>query len=219
MIDNTLILLPALAAGAYLVGSTPFGFLIGRLRGVDLRKAGSGNVGATNVARVLGRRWGYLCFALDAGKGLLVVLAAGACLGLSSAVPTPLQQAAWLGAGLGVILGHVFTFWLKFRGGKGVATALGVVLGMYPYFTWAGLAAMAIWVAVTLLSRYVSLGSIVAAAAFGPLFIAFNAGRWTRLWPMAIFAALISLLIIVRHRANIRRLISGGEGKIRGHGR
>lgn len=198
----------------YLVGSIPFGVIIAKAHGVDLRKSGSGNVGATNVGRVLGRKWGYLCFFLDLAKGFLPALAAvKSAGGLDGGDPTVWQQAAWLGAGCGAILGHVFPFWLGFRGGKGVATALGVVLGIWPYFTYAGLAAFTLWIAVTLTSRYVSLGSIAAAAAFPVLFALFN---WPigRLHPLGLFSTAMCVLILLRHRTNIRRLVDGTENKI-----
>jgi len=205
-----------LSAGCgYLAGSIPFGVIIARLHGVDLRKTGSGNVGATNVARVLGRPWGYLCFLLDAAKGfapcLAVVLLSSPPPGQP---PRPAEQAIWLLTGMGAIFGHVFNPWLKFRGGKGVATALGVVLGIYPYFTYAGLLAFGLWIVVTLISRYVSLGSIVAAAAFVPLVVVLHLQHARQLWPLETFALAMALLIILRHRTNISRLLAGTENKI-----
>ena len=116
--------------------------------------------------------------------------------------------------GAGCVLGHIFSVYLRFRGGKGVATGLGVVLGIYPYFTWAGLAVFALWIVVTLLSRYVSLGSIAAAVAFVPTFVAFNYKIIRDLQPLGAFAVVIVLLIILRHRTNIRRLLAGTESKI-----
>ncbi len=216
MIDNPLILLVAFPLAAYLIGSIPFGVIIARFHGVDVRKAGSGNVGATNVGRVVGRPWGYLCFFLDVAKGLVPVVAAGAVLRPGDNFPTLVHQAAWLAVGFGAIAGHVFSLFLKFRGGKGVATALGVVLGIFPYFTYAGLCALGIWIAVTLISRYVSVGSMVAAVAFLPLFAAFNwpPTRLMDLWPLCVFAAAMVLLIVVRHRTNIARLLRGQEDKI-----
>jgi acyl phosphate:glycerol-3-phosphate acyltransferase len=204
---------------AYVIGATPFAWIIARLKGVDLRSVGSGNIGATNVTRAIGRGFGYLCFFLDMGKGLLPTLAMGAWLVPGSHIPSPAVQAIWLGTGVAAVLGHVFPFWLKFRGGKGVATSLGVVLGVFPYFTIAGLLAFALWVAVTLISRYVSLGSIVAAAMFIPLFVAWNAWRLGlpavgQLWPMIAFAALVAALILIRHRGNLARLLAGTENKI-----
>jgi glycerol-3-phosphate acyltransferase PlsY len=214
MIDHPAVAVVALLAGGYAVGSIPFGVIIARAKGVDLRKVGSGNVGATNVGRAVGRRWGYVCFVLDVGKGLASVVAGGLALGVYGGVPSTVEQAAWLSAGLGAVLGHVFSLWLGFRGGKGVATSLGVVLGIYPYFTWPGLCALGVWVAVTLLSRYVSLGSVVAAAAFAPLFVAFHRGQLGRLWPLLAFAAAVVAMVIVRHRTNISRLLAGTENKI-----
>ena len=205
-----LVLLPA----GYLIGSIPFGAILGRLHGVDLRKVGSGNVGATNVARVLGRRWGYLCFLLDMLKGLGPALAATFLLRPPEGAPPPARQAIWVGVGCAAVCGHVFSPWLGFRGGKGVSTALGMVLGIWPYFTLAGLVAGAVWVAVTLASRYVSLGSVTAGGAFLACFAALNRGRLGELWPMALFAAAVVALIVVRHRGNIRRLLAGTENKI-----
>jgi glycerol-3-phosphate acyltransferase PlsY len=211
MNHDPLILFLAFPAACYLAGSIPFGAILGRLHGVDLRKAGSGNVGATNVGRVLGRRWGYLCFFLDVFKGLLPVAAIGVFLGRGA---DAVAQAAWLLAAMAAIFGHIFPVWLRFKGGKGVATALGVVLGVYPFFTWAGLAAFGLWIAVTLVSRYVSLGSIVAATAFLPFFVAFNWPELAHLWPLGLFAAAMAAVIVVRHRGNIRRLLAGTENKI-----
>ncbi len=207
------VVLAVFAPVAYLIGSVPFGVLIARSRGVDLRNVGSGNVGATNVGRTLGAAWGSLCFVLDVSKGLGPVLLAGWFLRRQGNFPAMLHQIAWLGVGLGAILGHVFSLYLHFRGGKGVATALGVVLGIWPYFTYPGLCALGLWILVTLLSRYVSLGSVIAALGFLPLFAIFH---WPvgRLWPLGGFAALMVILILVRHRGNMRRLLAGTENKI-----
>ncbi len=215
MIDSPWILFVALPVAAYLIGSTPFGVIIARLHNVDLRSKGSGNVGATNVGRVIGAKWGLICFALDVAKGLAPVLIAVFLVrGGSGELPTAAQQGSLLGVAFGAIAGHVFSFWLKFRGGKGVATSLGVVLGVFPYFTYPGLCAFGVWIAVTAISRYVSLGSIVAAAAFVGLFAAFNAADLAALWPLGTFAAAMAALIIIRHRTNITRLLAGTESKI-----
>jgi glycerol-3-phosphate acyltransferase PlsY len=208
-----------LAAG-YLVGAIPFGVLLAAAKGVNLRASGSGNVGATNVARAMGRPWGLLCFALDVAKGFLPVLVAGIILRAqaSGLVLSPVRQGLWVAAGLGCIVGHVFPFWLKFRGGKGVATSLGVLLGVYPYFTWAGLIAFALWILLTWWSRYVSVGSIVSAVAFLPIFAAVNYFLLDvnplALWPLGSFALAVVILILIRHRANLRRLLAGTENKI-----
>ena len=212
MIDNPLIAFAAMPLAAYVIGSTPFGVIIARAKGVDLRAQGSGNVGATNVGRVLGQRWWYLCFVLDVLKGALPVLAAGLLLREPDrAVPSATTQLAWLLVACGAIMGHVFSFWLKFRGGKGVATSLGVLLGFYPFFTWPGLVAFALWGAAVLIWRYVSLASIIAAGAFPLLLVcACFVFGWDLgvVWPLLAFASAMALLVIVRHRTNISRLLA-----------
>lgn len=218
MTGQILLNFAALPAAAYVIGSMPFGVIIARFCGVDLRIAGSGNVGATNVSRVLGRKWGYLCFALDVLKGFGPVLLVGFYLrGPAGEVLSEYRQAAWLAVAFGTIAGHVFSFWLKFRGGKGVATSLGVLLGFYPYFTWAGLAALAVWGAVVLIWRYVSLASITAAVAFPLLFVAVSLLiGWDigQLWLLLAFATAMAGLVVLRHRSNIARLLAGTENKI-----
>ena len=204
----------AVVPAGYLIGSVPFGVIIARSHGVDLRKVGSGNVGATNVARALGAGWGCLCFFLDLAKGLAASLLAGAVAGASAGLPTELAQAVQVGAGCASVAGHVFNPWLGLRGGKGVATSLGMVLGIYPSLTWTGLCALGIWIVVTAVSRYVSLGSIAAAVAFLPLFAAFNWGRLAEHWPTGALAAVMVALILIRHRSNVRRLLNGTENKI-----
>ncbi len=206
-----LLLIPA----AYLAGSIPFGVLIARAHGKDLRAIGSGNIGATNVARALGKKWAYLCFALDCMKGLVPMLIAGRL------VPGPPAIGAlslWLAVGCAAVAGHIFPVYLRFKGGKGVATALGIVLGLYPYYTIPGLVTFAIWIIVVLLSKYVSLGSIVAAVAFPVSLVVaiFINGGWTfaSLWPLIVVAILIAGMIIIRHAENIKRLLDGSEAKV-----
>ena len=214
------ILVPAVAA-AYLVGSIPFGVLIARAHGKDLRTIGSGNIGATNVSRALGRKWGYICFGLDVLKGLLPMLAfrAIALPHIAATIHGPAVMASWLLVGIAAILGHIFPVYLGFKGGKGVATSFGVGLGLWPYFTICALIALAVWVAVVLIWRYVSLASLCAALAF-PVSLILGilvTPTWdnTNLWPLLIAAILIPLLVILRHRQNIHRLLAGTETKIR----
>jgi len=206
-----------LIIGAYLLGSVPFGLLIARLHGIDLRRVGSGNIGATNVVRALGRKWGTFCFLLDVCKGLVPMLIPPH-LGLTQSPPSPLQLFGWLAAGTAAILGHIFPIYLKFKGGKGVATSLGVVLGLWPYLTICGLAALLIWLLAAFLWRYVSLASILAAAAFPLLLLAAIALRhdWTfqTLWPLFLVALPMPALVIWRHRANIQRIRAGTESRI-----
>ncbi len=214
----------AACAVAYLCGSVPFGLLVGRAHGLDIRAHGSGNIGATNVGRVLGRRWGVLVFVLDVLKGLLPTAAFGVLL-RSWTGPAACQAAeflAWLAVGVSAVLGHTFPVYIGFRGGKAVATSLGVALGVWPYFTLPALAAGAVWVGATLLSRYVSVGSVTAAGAF-PVFFAVlaavRAEQWgsrRQLWPMYVFAAAVAGLIILRHRGNLTRLWRGTEPRIGG---
>jgi glycerol-3-phosphate acyltransferase PlsY len=194
---------------AYVCGSVPFGLLVGKLRGIDVRQHGSGNIGATNVGRVLGRNWGFLVFFLDMGKGFLPVLVFGLIAGGWIAPGAPGRASIylmWGGVSAACIFGHLFPVFLGFKGGKGVATSLGVLLGVYPYFTLAGLIAFGLWVLLTLSTRYVSVGSVGAVAAFPIIFAAFamvrreSWGGTDELWPLHVFGAVIALLVIYRHR-------------------
>ena len=200
---------------AYLLGSVPFAFLIAWAHGKDLRTIGSGNIGATNLARAVGRKWGYTCFALDVLKGLVPMAIVGAIVGVPE---SPGLLSLWLLVGAAAILGHVFPLYLRFQGGKGVATSFGVALGLWPYFTVCAVIALLVWVVVVLIWHYVSLASICAAVAF-PIVLALGIlaipdWRSTSLWPLLIAAVAIPILVIVRHRENIRRLAAGTESKV-----
>jgi acyl phosphate:glycerol-3-phosphate acyltransferase len=196
-------------AVAYLLGSIPFGFLLVRLvRRQDIRSQGSGNIGATNVLRSGGKILGVLTFLLDAGKGYAAVAIAQF---LASGRSNAASQDAAILAGLAVILGHVFPVWLGFKGGKGVATALGVFLALSP---WAALAALAIFVVVVSLSRYVSLGSILAAIALPFLTLFLLPQRHTNLFRVLVFCC--SALVIAKHKGNIVRLLHGAEFRLGG---
>jgi glycerol-3-phosphate acyltransferase PlsY len=207
----------------YLLGAIPFGLLIGLAKGIDIRKQGSGNIGATNVGRILGRKWGYICFVLDVAKGLVPVLWAGAFLRRTAEMTTSdgtlsqLGQLAWLAMGAGCILGHIFSVYLRFRGGKGVATSLGVILGVWPYFTLTAVVVLAIWVGIWGMWRYVSLASITAAVAFPIAFVALilRLEQWAfaDLIVLFVFSCLIAVLVVVRHRSNITRLLAGTENR------
>lgn len=207
---------------AYLCGAIPFGLLLGKAKGVDIRRHGSGNIGATNVGRVLGRRWGVLAFLLDTLKGLLPVLGFGLLAGSWIAPHEPgrfMVNLLWAGVAAGCILGHLFPVYLGFKGGKGVATSLGSLLGLYPYFTLPGLIAFGLWVVLTLTTRYVSIGSVGAAAAFPAIFAVFAVMRresWgsMELWPFHVLAISVAMLVVYRHRGNLRRLCRGVEPRI-----
>ncbi|PWU07658.1 MAG: acyl-phosphate glycerol 3-phosphate acyltransferase [Verrucomicrobia bacterium] len=190
---------------AYLLGSIPTGYLVGKLYGKDLRKEGSGNIGATNVVRVLGKKWGYLVFIVDFLKGSLAVLCAFALAKDST-------QREWLAlvAAILAILGHNFPIWLKFRGGKGVATTAGVILVLLPRLVF--IAAAIVWGLVFFTTRYVSLASLLASIVipvtcgilywFGKLSLLF---LWISLG--------ICALVIWRHRSNLTRLYAGTESR------
>jgi glycerol-3-phosphate acyltransferase PlsY len=186
---------------AYVVGATPFGYLAGKLRGLDIRQHGSGNIGATNVLRVLGKPVGITVLVLDMLKGLLPVLLAQAVSEFS---------AIHIATAIGAIFGHNYTFWLGFKGGKGIATTAGAILPILP---WAHLAAVLGWILVLLISRYVSLASI-AAALIIPIELAIES--WiTGKWNAAVFGfgLFVCVLAIWKHRANIGRLRRGEENR------
>jgi acyl phosphate:glycerol-3-phosphate acyltransferase len=187
--------------GAYLLGSIPFGLLLGRIfGGADVRKAGSGNIGATNVARVVGPVAGVLTLLLDAGKGAACVWFAGL---LSS------ESATWLIiATLCVLAGHCFPVWLRFRGGKGVATAAGAFLVLCPI---AMLGATLLFLLVVIFWRFVSLGSISAAAAMPLLVYFFWAPRHAPPYAVTFGSLAAALLIVYKHDGNIQRLVQGDE--------
>jgi acyl phosphate:glycerol-3-phosphate acyltransferase len=218
---------PAFIALAFLAGSIPFGLIIGRARGIDIRQHGSKNIGATNVGRVLGTKLGLLCFALDVAKGLLPTLAAGLAAGLvrPTLLDLPIDERVawlWLTVMAASVLGHTYSPWVRFKGGKGVATGLGGMLGVFPYLAIPALLAFALWTIVLKLSRYVSLASIVAAAALPLLVLAWAVVSRARLResnpgsliPFYVVSALLAFLVIWRHRANISRLLAGTENKI-----
>jgi glycerol-3-phosphate acyltransferase PlsY len=207
--------------GSYLVGSVPFGLLIGLTRGVDIRAVGSGNVGATNAGRVLGRSWGILCFALDVCKGLAPTLGYGIYAGLSGVEPSSetggaLAALGWMAVASAAVFGHVFPVWLLFKGGKGVATGLGVLLGFWPVLTLPGLATAAVWIVTAKRTGYVSLASIAAAGSLPPL--ALISGLYWQRQPGEIVvyvgvSVVLALLIALRHRDNLSRLRAGTEPK------
>ena len=208
--------------GAYLLGSVPFGLLIGKARGVDIRDHGSGNIGATNLGRTLGPTWGIGCFALDLGKGLGPVLGAGLSHGLIGRWMTDISPETswlWLSVGAAALIGHVFPVFLGFKGGKGVATAFGVLLGVFPTLTAAAVAGIVTWVALVAVTRTISLASMVAACMV-PLTTAIvllllptedGVAIAARLAPPMAITLLVAALVLIRHRSNIARLLGGSE--------
>jgi len=194
--------------GCYLIGAIPFGLvLVKALKGVDIRTVGSGNIGATNVARAAGRKIAILVFLLDFAKGYLPVLGVIAVIRYLDINPI-----VSILAGLATVLGHMFPLYLKFRGGKGVATGAGMLAALVPLALGV---AFIVWVLVVGATRYISLGSISAAIALPVSFVvfyretAFNRELW-----LTLFCIFVGVLVIVRHRHNIKRLLSGSENRI-----
>ncbi len=196
---------------AYVCGSIPFGLLVGRMRGVDLRTEGSRNIGATNAGRVLGMKWGVLVLVLDALKGL----AGTALLPTLAGVETGQGHLQVL-CGMAAILGHMYPLWLGFRGGKGVATSLGVIVVLAPLGTGVAFAAFVLTFAIT---RIVSLSSMVAAAALAAAqLILLQPNPFSEeTWSLTGFSIAIPLLVVFRHRDNIRRLLRGEEKPFSSH--
>lgn len=196
----------------FLLGGIPSGLLIGRARGVDLRTAGSKNIGATNAFRVLGAPWGALVFLLDALKGFAASVVPRLVSGGSLGALPPELVVPTLAAGIAAILGHVFSPWLGFKGGRGVATSLGVFLGILPRPT---LLAFGLWILLVAISRRVSVGSIGAAISY-PFLVAWGTARDPQRGVFIVVSAVIALLILLRHLPNIRRLLQGTEPPILG---
>lgn len=198
-----------LLLGTYLLGSLPFGYLAGKLiKGVDLRQVGSRNVGATNVFRVVGILPGIIVLFLDISKGLISVLLANLFNpGGSMEANAQIFYLMRILAGSAAIIGHNWTIFLKFRGGKGVATGFGVALGLVPF---PSLVSLGVFLVTTGLSRYVSLGSILAVLAF-PL----NCLLFKEPLIFVLFGSIAAVVVLARHRANIERLFAGTENRIR----
>ena len=200
------------AALAYLAGSIPFGYLMGLTRGVDIRTVGSGNIGATNVFRTLGPRLGVFTFALDAAKGVAAVAVVPQCVRAAAGAAGAPPLGALVACAAAVMLGHAFPLFLGFRGGKGVATGLGLAIGLAPHSALLGLA---VWAVVFAATRYVSVGSVCAAAVVGvaPWFLdrpADGGPGWT-----AVCAAIsvLAALVVLKHRSNLVRLAHGTENR------
>ncbi len=196
---------------AYLIGAIPFGFLLAKgLKGVDVRTAGSGNIGATNVARVLGFRWFWPVFLLDLSKGLLPTWGFPILAARLTGLPAPPDLAVL--AAVAAILGHNFPVYLKFRGGKGVATSLGAVFALDPL---AGLAAACAFIVFLTLTRYVSLSSIGGGVAFFLAHFARVGAPWARgERALSVMTVALLVLLVARHRKNLARVWAGTEPKV-----
>ena len=194
------------AIAAYMLGSIPTGYLVARAKGVDIRTVGSGNIGATNVFRFLGKPAGIFVLVFDGLKGF------AGCAWLVDAVIQAFQASPEeteylrLIAGLFVILGHNYTCWLKFKGGKGIATSAGALAALVP---WALLIILSLWIILFALTRYVSVGSLAASVT-----LPFATWFTTKSWTLTLVTAAMGVLAIYKHKANIQRLLNGTENRI-----
>jgi acyl phosphate:glycerol-3-phosphate acyltransferase len=189
---------------SYLIGSIPSGYLVARTQGIDIRQHGSRNIGATNVLRVMGKKWGYLVFLCDSSKGFLAVKLGMVIAAQSSVVGGVI-------AAIACILGHNYTFWLGFKGGKGIATSAGVILALFPIIVIC--CVLAAWVVVFYVGKYVSLASIVAAVVLPFAVFLIVAKTGSEFWTLFGFSVLIGALAVWRHQANIVRLMNGTESR------
>jgi glycerol-3-phosphate acyltransferase PlsY len=189
----------------FIVGSIPTGYLLGKARGIDIRQHGSGNIGATNVWRVMGWKWGLVAFISDFLKGFLPLYLVRRIFSADGEIGT--DSFLLVICGLAAIVGHNYTPWLGFKGGKGIATSAGVLGALMPPVL--GLA-LSLWIVATLLTRMVSVGSILAAASLAPLAYYFYRGNWIYFG----LACLAGVLAIARHKSNIQRLLAGTESRI-----
>jgi glycerol-3-phosphate acyltransferase PlsY len=190
---------------SYLVGSIPAGYIVGRLfKGIDIRDYGSGNIGFTNALRVLGVVPGIIVLLADVGKGAAAVLAISRLGGLQTNALIPYLPAL---CGASAIAGHIWTVFLKFRGGKGVATSLGIFTSLSPL---AGLVSLGVWIIVVAITRYVSLGSMLLCISFCVV-VFVTSGEY--IWGIRILALAVTAIVIYKHKGNIQRLIRGEERK------
>ena len=190
---------------SYLVGAIPFGYIVGKLfKGIDIREHGSGNIGFTNALRVMGAGPGFIVLLADIAKGVAAVLAISQLGKLDTNALTPYMREVCGGFAM---IGHVWTVFLKFRGGKGVSTSLGVFTGV---FWQGGLISLGVWIIIVAMTRYVSLGSILLCISFC-IAVFIKGGEY--IWGPRAMALAVTLIVIYRHKGNIRRLIKGEERK------
>jgi len=216
------------AAAGYFVGSIPFGYLLGKRRGIDIRAHGSGNIGATNVGRVLGKGAGRLCLVLDMGKGLAPTLVAGLVHGVVvwGALPSGGVMWWWMVVAACCVLGHMFPVYLRGKGGKGVATGFGAMLGMSPVLTLAGLGSLVVFVVCVRVTRMVGVSSCAAVAVLPVLvvvsgMVVVGGGGWDgggsavrAVLPWVVSTCVLGGLVIYKHRGNLLRTWRGTEPRI-----
>jgi len=194
----------SLVLAAYLLGSVPTSYLFGKSKGIDLRQHGSRNIGATNALRVLGAKIGIFTMIIDISKGFFAVY-------ISKLILPGISDIYLIFIGLAAVIGHIFTIFLKFKGGKGVATSAGVFLALAPA---ASLIAVLVFIITITISKYVSLGSILAAAALFIYELIMNLNNCFQNYEILIFTGVIFIFILIRHRSNINRILKGKENKL-----
>ncbi|HJT45428.1 MAG TPA: glycerol-3-phosphate 1-O-acyltransferase PlsY [Chthoniobacterales bacterium] len=191
----------------YLIGSFPTGYVVGRMRGLDIRTVGSGNVGATNVTRVLGKQFGYPVFLIDFLKGVVPLLLTRAMADHYHLDPITIDFCIAV-AGIFAVIGHSYPVWLGFKGGKGVATSLGLIFGI----NWiAALVMFAVWIVAFKVTRYVSVASMIAAIALPVAMVILWLRDELRSPVLVYFSLLLAAIVVFRHRSNVLRLLSGTE--------
>ena len=206
-------MLPLLIAGfaSYLIGSIPAGYIAGRIAGIDIRTVGSGNIGATNVTRVLGKRYGYPVFIVDFLKGFAAVAMSIIIAKRAQPVLIPSELFGVVGA-VACVLGHSFPVWLGFKGGKGVAASAGALFGLIPFVA---LIAVAVWLIIFYLTRYVSVASMTAALAVPITIVSMMLLGQTDETALLYFSICLAAVVIVRHRSNLLRLVRGTEPRFK----
>ena len=196
---------------SYLLGSIPAGYLVGRIAGIDIRHAGSGNIGATNVTRVLGKRYGYPVFIVDFLKGLVAVSMSILIEKRAQPVLVPTQLFGIVAA-ISCVIGHSFPVWLGFKGGKGVATSMGALFGLMPFVALIG---VGVWVITFEVTRYVSVASMTAALAVPISILILMPLKQTGGAVLLYFSICLAALVIFRHRSNLSRLVRGTEPRFK----
>jgi glycerol-3-phosphate acyltransferase PlsY len=196
---------------SYLIGGIPFGYLIAVAKGIDIRTQGSGNIGATNVGRVLGKKYGLIIFTLDMLKGFIVVFFVPAAVSSAVNIPTTTDNLLVILCGFCAVLGHAFPVYLKFKGGKAVATSFGVFIWLVPVSI---AIAFGVWLLTVIVTRYVSLGSMIGSMALAvAIVVVVNSPFGDNVYLTAMSVA-VAILIIARHTSNIQRIIAGTEKKV-----
>ena len=201
----------AVALVSYLLGSIPAGYIAGRIAGIDIRHAGSGNIGATNVTRVLGKRYGYPVFIVDFLKGLMAVSLSILIEKRAQPISAPTELFGIVAA-ISSVIGHAFPVWLSFKGGKGVATSMGALFGLMPFMALIGIA---VWVITFEVTRYVSVASMTAALAVPISIWILMPLKQTGGAVLLYFSICLAALVIFRHRSNLSRLVRGTEPRFK----